>query len=247
MQNPELIFPASLIVTEQTIDISGFTPQQKAFYLNLFWETAGVYKAVKKPRVTIGIAGPTGAGKSVVAVLFKELARQAGLPFAFESITIDAYHYPNSHLLSHFSNGTALKQVKGRFDTYDVTALARDLKAFASGDSMSFPTYSRKLHDPVPNSILITQQATLLVVEGLWLLYDQAGWEQVRPLLDFCYFIDSDAERTRQAVIKRHMTGGRTLEDASRHYEEVDGRNSKLALQTRNRADKVIPPYYLVG
>jgi pantothenate kinase len=246
VQNPELIFPTSLIVTEQTIDISGFTQRQREFYLGLFWETAGICHAAKKSRVAIGIAGPTGAGKSVVSVLFKELAKQARLPFAFESVTIDAYHYPNSYLLSHFSGGATLKQFKGRFDTYDVAALVRDLKAFASGENVYFPAYSRKLHDPVPNSIGITNPATLLVVEGLWLLHDQAGWEQVRPLLDFCYFIDSDTERTRQAVIKRHMTGGRTGEDAARHYEEVDGRNSELVLQTRHRADRVIPPYYLV-
>lgn len=235
------------MVTEQTIDISGFTRQQKAFYLNLFWETMGVYQAAKKPRVIIGIAGPTGAGKSVVAVLFKELAKPARLPFAFESITIDAYHYPNRFLTSHFAEGVALKQVKGRFDTYEVAALARDLKAFASGENVAFPSYSRKLHDPVQNSIRVEAKAALLVVEGLWLLFDKGGWEQVRPLLDFCYFIDSDKERTRQAVIKRHMAGGRTFEDAARHYEEVDGRNADLILQTRHKADKVVPPYYLVG
>ncbi|HEX4350786.1 MAG TPA: hypothetical protein VH251_10370, partial [Verrucomicrobiae bacterium] len=182
MQNPDLIFPTSLTVTEQTIDISGFTQRQKAFYLNLFWETVSIYQAAKKSRVAIGIAGPTGAGKSVVSMLFKELAEQARLPFAFESVTIDAYHYPNSHLLSHFSGGATLKQFKGRFDTYDVTALARDLKAFTSGENVSFPAYSRKLHDPVPNSIGITNPATLLVVEGLWLLYDKGGWEYVRTL-----------------------------------------------------------------
>ena len=33
----ELIFPATVAVTEQTIDISGFTPAQKVFYLNLFF------------------------------------------------------------------------------------------------------------------------------------------------------------------------------------------------------------------
>lgn len=246
MQIPELVFPTALTVTEQTIDISGFTAPQKAFYLNLFSETAGVYAAAKKARVVIGIAGPTGAGKSVVAVLFKELARQAGLPFALESITIDAYHYPNSFLLSHFSAGVPLKQVKGRFDTYDVAALARDLKAFASGASVAFPAYSRKLHDPVPGSISVAAPATLLVLEGLWLLAELGDWARIKPLVDFCYFIDSDKERTRQAVINRHTTGGRTLEDASRHYEEVDGRNSDLTLQTRHRADKVIPPYYLI-
>lgn len=247
MQIAELVFPASLTVTEQIIDISGFTRQQKAFYLNLFWETVGVYHAAKKCRVVIGIAGPTGAGKSVVAALFKELAKQAHLPFAFESITIDAYHYPNRFLTSHFSEGVALKQLKGRFDTYEVAALAKDLNAFASGENVTFPAYSRKLHDPVPNSIRVEAKAALLMVEGLWLLSDKGGWEQVRPLLDFCYFIDSDKERTKQAVIKRHMAGGRTYEDAARHYEEVDGRNSDLTLQTRHKADKVIPPYYLIG
>jgi hypothetical protein len=247
VQISELNLPPSLMVTEQTIDISGFTQPQKDFYLNLFWETVEVYRVAKKSRVAVGIAGPTGAGKSVVAALFKELARQARLPFAFEAITIDAYHYPNSFLLSHFSAGVPLKQFKGRFDTYDAVALITDLKSFAAGEKVSFPAYSRKLHDPIPDSIRIESPAALLLVEGLWLLSDQGGWAQVQSRLDFCYFIDSDKERTRQAVIKRHTTGGRTLADATRHYEQVDGRNSDLTLQTRHKADKVISPYYLVG
>lgn len=247
MSPPELTFPATLTVTEQTIDISGFTPGQKNFYLNLFRETVDFYNHAGKPRVVIGITGPTGAGKSVIAVLFRELAKQSNLPFSLESVTIDAYHFPNRHLLSHFADGVPLKQVKGRFDTYDITALAGDLNSFRTGANLSFPAYSRKLHDPVPNSISIDAAATLLILEGLWLLSDRGQWPQIQPLLDYCYFIDSDKERARQAVIKRHMTGGRTLEDAARHYEQVDGANSDLTLQTRDKADQVIPPYYLIG
>jgi pantothenate kinase len=243
----ELPFPSALQVTEQTIDISGFTRAQKTFYLNLFWETVELYERAQKPRVTIGMAGPTGAGKSVVAVLFKELARQAQLPFAFESVTIDAYHFPNRFLLSHFSDGVPLKQVKGRFDTYDVAALVKDLKNFAAGQTVSFPIYSRKLHDPVPDSLRVETRSALLLVEGLWLLADQGDWASVKPLLDYCYFIDSDKERTRAAVLQRHMNGGRTRESATKHYDEVDGRNADLVLQTRPKADKVIPPYYLIG
>lgn len=247
VQYSELKFPASLLVTEQAIDISGFNRRQKNFYLNLFWETVSIYASAKKSRALIGMAGPTGAGKSVVAVLFKELAKQARLPFAFEAITIDAYHYPNSFLLSHFADGAPLKQVKGRFDTYDVPALVNDLKNFADGERVRFPIYSRKLHDPVPNSVCVDAAAALLLVEGLWLLFNHGGWGQVKPLLDFCYFIDADKERTREAVLKRHITGGRTLESATRHYDEVDGRNADFVRQTRHQADKVIPPYYLVG
>jgi len=235
-----------LAVTGQTIDISGFTRRQKDFYANLFWETVQRYKDSGKDRMILGIAGPTGAGKSVVSVLFKEFAQQAHLPFTFDVVTIDAYHYPNSHLLSHLSEGMPLKQVKGRFDTYDVASLINDLKAFATGQTMAFPAYCRKLHDPVPDSIRCSAPAALLAVEGLWLLSDIGGWDGVHPWLDYSYFIDADRERTRDGVLKRHMRGGRTLESATKHYDEVDAKNSELVLQTRHKADKIIPPYYLI-
>jgi len=246
MQNREIQFPASLQVTEQQIDLSALTGRQRDFYLNLFSEIVDIYEASNKSRVVVGIAGPTGAGKSVVAVLLKELAKQAGLPFALESITIDAYHYPNSFLCSHFANGESLKAVKGRFDTYDARGLARDIGAFALGERVSFPTYSRKLHDPVKDGIVVEAKNSLLIVEGLWLLYDKAGWDAVGPLLDYAFFIEADKGRVRDSVLKRHMTGGRTLEEAAKPYELVDARNSELALKTRHRADKVIPPYYLI-
>jgi putative kinase len=246
MQGREMKFPASLQVTEQPVDLSGLSTKQRDFYLNLFSEFVDIYKAQNRSRVVIGIAGPTGAGKSVVAMLCKELARQTGLPFVLESITIDAYHFTNQFLLSHFSNGTPLKQVKGRFDTYDAGALAGDLRAFSSGETVSFPTYSRKLHEPVKNGIVVEAKNTLLIVEGLWLLYDQAGWEDIGPLLNYAVFIEADAARAREPVLKRHMAGGRTLEDAARHYEFVDARNSELVLTTKHKADKVIPAYYSI-
>ena len=181
----------------------------------------------------------------MIAVLFKEIAKQTGLSFALESITIDAYHYPNSYLNSHFSGGEPLKKVKGRYDTYDVQAFG-DLRAFSYGETVSFPIYSRKLHDPIKDGIVTAVKDTLLIVEGLWLLYENAGWETIGPLLDYSIFIDSDKERTKEPVLKRHMTGGRTLEDASRHYELVDGKNSDLVLTTKHRANKIIPAYYSV-
>jgi pantothenate kinase len=92
----------------------------------------------------------------------------------------------------------------------------------------------------------VEAKQTLLIVEGLWLLYDKAGWEAVGSLLDYAIFIEADKQRARGPVIKRHMAGGRTLQDASRHYELVDSRNSDLVLTTKHKANKVIPPYYAV-
>lgn len=242
----DIKFPSSLQVTEQAVDLAAVSARQKDFYLNLFAEVLDIYQAKAKSRVVVGIAGPTGSGKSVVAVLFKEFAKQLKMPFAVESVTIDAYHFPNQFLLSHFSNGVPLKQVKGRFDTYDAKALATDLSAFAAGKTVSFPTYSRKIHDPVPNGIVVEAKNVLLIIEGLWLLYDKAGWEAVGRLLDYSLFIDGDAANARAAVLKRHMAGGRTLEDAARHYEMVDVKNAELVLATKSKAKKIIPPYYSI-
>jgi putative kinase len=239
-------FPASLQVTEQPVDLSALSTRQKDFYANLFSEMVEIYQAKQKPRVVLGVAGPTGAGKSVVAVLFKELAKQVDLPFVLESITMDAYHFPNQFLLSHFAEGVSLKQVKGRFDTYDAAALARDLRAFSAGRRVSFPTYSRKLHEPVKDGIVVEAGRVLLIVEGLWLLYDRAGWENIGPLLDYSIFIEADVAGAREPVLRRHMMGGRTREDALRHYELVDASNSALVLTTKHKATQVIPAYYSI-
>jgi len=241
-----LKFPASLQVTEQQIDLAGLSEKQKAFYLDLFADVIGIYERGKKARFILGVAGPTGAGKSVVAVLLKELARQGSLPFAVEAITIDAYHFPNEYLLSHFSDGVPLKAVKGRPDTYNPAALAADLRDFAAGKIMSFPAYSRKLHDPVTDALKVNAANVLLIVEGLWVLYDQAGWENIGPLLDYSLFIDADPARVKGPVLQRHVRGGRSLEDAERHYESVDAKNAALVLTTRPRADKIIPAYYSI-
>jgi pantothenate kinase len=246
MQRRKIKFPTSLQVTEQPIDLSALSARQRDFYLNLFSEVVDIYEAKSKPRCVLGIVGPTGAGKSVVAVLFQEFAKQADLPFVLEAVTIDAYHFPNQFLISHHSNGVPLKQFKGRFDTYDGAALANDIRAFSSGETVSFPTYSRKLHEPVKDGIVVEAKHALLIIEGLWLLYDKAGWEEIGPLLDYSIFIDSDSAKAKEPVLKRHMRGGRTREDALMHYDLVDARNSDLVLTTRHKANKVIPAYYSI-
>jgi len=88
--------------------------------------------------------------------------------------------------------------------------------------------------------------------QRVWEWRRQYGSTIIHQLKSLGCACDYDSERFtmdeayQQAVIKRHMTGGRSYEDAARHYAEVDGRNSDLVLQTRHKADKVIPPYYRV-
>lgn len=197
--------------------------------------------------MAIGLAGPAGSGKSVIVALFCEIAKQLSLPFRFETIGIDAFHYANEFLLTNYSDGKPLKDHKGRFDTYDVEKLTESLRRFSSGDAVSFPKYSRKSHNPIENAIIVEKrEPVLLIIEGLWVLYDKDGWGKIGELLDFSIFVETNKETVRHGVLERHVRGGKTTEDATEYYEANEGKNFDLIMKTKNKASKVIPSYYEV-
>lgn len=238
----KIIFPTALTVTDQQTNISSLTKNQKQFYFNLLNELIEIYQTKQKNRVVIGMAGPSGSGKSVTVAILKELASHLNLPFGFETLGIDAFHYKNNFLSGRISGGEPLKNHKGRFDTYDVEILMEKLNHFLGDGEVKFPVYSRKIHEPVEDKIFIKKgEPVLILVEGLWLLSSRYGWGEVEELLDFSIFVEvGGANKVRQGVIERHVKGGRTLEDAIRYYE---AKNFDLVMESKNRADKVIPAY----
>lgn len=239
-----LKFPEAVLVTDQEINTSGLSNNQKEEYLELFKRILNIYESSQKLRVVIGLAGPTGSGKSVIASLFKQITQQLTLPFHFETVGIDAFHYPNSYLLSHEIANRPLKNFKGRFDTYNVASFTAMLKDFKEGRTVSLPEYSRKSHDPIENAVTIIEQKTLLLVEGLWLLYDKNGWQEVGKYLDYSFFLDAKKDAVRDSVIKRHMHGGRSANEASTYYDEVDADNFDLIMKTGSKANEIISSYF---
>jgi putative kinase len=239
-----ITFPEKLLVTQQEIDTSFLTDSQRGSYLKLFQQVIQVYESKGKHRVAVGLSGPTGSGKSVIAALFKQIVHQLSLPFRFETLGIDAFHYPNDYLLTHTAGDKTLKEFKGRFDTYDVPKLLKTLESFQTGRKIVLPEYSRKTHDPIEDAYVISEENVLLLVEGLWLLYDANGWEQIGNHLDFSIFINAEKDAVRASVIKRHTEGGRSPENAAAYYDSVDSKNFDLVLTTRNRANEVIDSYF---
>src|SRR3989338_4758997 len=119
-------FPDRIVVTDQEIDISELSGEEKSFALNFLKAVRALYRTQGKERIIVGIAGPSGAGKSLLAALAAKIGSET-VPIMH--ISIDAFHYPNEYLESHFDvEGERLKEAKGRYDTYDVPFLVKKLK-----------------------------------------------------------------------------------------------------------------------
>lgn len=75
-------------------------------------------------------------------------------------------------------------------------------------DHFPAPTFSHSLKDPVPNSLLIPPSATIIILEGNYLLFDQPKWRDIAPLMDFCVFIRVGLDIMRWRVACRHVEAG---------------------------------------
>ena len=162
----KLAFPESVVVTDQVVDTSTLGPNKRQAFIGLFQRVLERYQAAGMPRYVVGLVGPTGSGKSVIASLFDHFASQLKVPFRFASVGIDAYHFTNEYLNAHTVDGGPMKAVKGRYDTYDVVKLARTLSSFRAGRNVKFAVYSRAAHDPVEDVIDVAQAHVLLLLEG---------------------------------------------------------------------------------
>src|SRR3989338_1284221 len=233
-------FPRSVTVTDQEIDLSHLSAEEKAFALQVADDAFLHYERFQKPRAIFGIAGPSGAGKSLLAALVKEIARTRSLSLFVETVSVDGFHLPNEYLVVEERDGVNLRAVRVRYDTYDTQLLAGELARFREGGAVRFPAYSRKIHDPVPGAVAIAEPNTLLILEGLWLLFEDAGWKFVRDELDHTYFLDDELDRLRRHTILRHVRGGRDEKDAARFYDKSDMENYRLVMRTKKFADQFL-------
>ncbi len=236
-----IIFPSEVTVTDQVIDCTLLSQEKKKFVIEFTRELLARYHDQAEYKVCYGIAGPSGSGKSFLSVLAREIGAQLDPSVVIVPVSIDAFHFPNTYLESTIKEGKTLKQVKGRFDTYDVGELLAQLEKYKSSKGVIyFPEYSRKIHEPIQGAIRIEQKPTILLIEGLWLLYPEGVWGSVAPLLDYTYFIDDNEAESRMRTLNRHIVGGRDAADAQRHYDESDLLNRVLVLSTKHHASKLL-------
>jgi pantothenate kinase len=195
-----------------------------------------------RPGVTVlGIAGQPGAGKSTLGALLVEAVPGAVL------VGMDGFHLAHATL-------AAMGRVdrKGAPDTFDAAgyvALLRRVRGLsrpgddrpepaAPPETVWAPQFHRDIEDAVAGAVPVTPQTRLVVTEGNYLLLDDPPWDQVRPLLDECWFVDVPEDLRRARLQARHERYGRTPDESRGRTLGSDERNAVLVRASLDRADR---------
>lgn len=181
------------------------------------------------------LVAPPGAGKSTLALLLhKHFGGQ------LQCLGIDGFHYPQRALAAMTTKDAsggevALSSIKGAPETFDVAALEWHLSA-ALHSTVRWPLYDRTIHDVVPDGPEVTSQHVLL--EGTWLLLNEAPWASLRRFADLTIFIKAAPDLLRERLQARKVAGGLPLDEAAAFFARSDGPNVERVL-SQSRLDSI--------
>jgi len=187
--------------------------------------------AARPGRTLLGIAGPPGAGKSTLA------ARVA------DALGADAVVVPMDgfHLAQATLERLGRADRKGAPDTFDAAGFVALLHRLrASEETVWAPEYRRDLRHGVTGAIEVPATTPLVIVEGNYLLCDEAGFAPVRELLDETWFCEIDDDVRIERLIARHIATGKEPGFAREWVLGSDEANARLVATTRDRADRLV-------
>ena len=186
--------------------------------------------AANRSGILIGIAGGTGAGKTLVAQSISE-------DLGSENVLIleqDSYYRD----LRSIPLGERESRNFDHPDAFDRDLLRTQLETLLRGGEVDLPVYEMRTHTRNPQTVR-AKARRILILDGILILDDPA----IGQLMDIKLYVDADPDIRFIRRLKRDLTErGRTLDQAIRQYESsVRPMHLQFVEPSKRYADLVIP------
>ncbi len=181
-------------------------------------------------RFIAALAGPPGSGKSTLAA-----ALVAALGDGAKAVPMDGFHYDDAVL-----DARGLRSRKGAPETFDVLGFIHMMRRLRTEDEVAIPIFDRSMELSRAGADVVAAQDRLLVVEGNYLLLDEAPWRDLAPLFDLTVYIDVPEAELDRRLVARWAHYGRDPSEARTWIDSNDMPNIRRVTQGSRAADVVI-------
>jgi pantothenate kinase len=189
-------------------------------------------RAAKVRRFVVAIAGPPGAGKSTLSADLREVLPEGSAIV----VPMDGFHYDDRVLEQR-----GLRARKGAPETFDYAGFEVLLRRIRAAEpDIAIPVFDRGMELSRAGASIIAEQVKFVLVEGNYLLLDEAPWSGLAPLFDFGIFIDVPRFELERRLLLRWRDHGRPDDEARAWVASNDMPNVDRVLGKRRKADLVV-------
>lgn len=184
-------------------------------------------------RVLVAIAGPPASGKSTLAA---ELSRRLNAQKCETAVVAqDGFHLDNAVLSAR--GDLARKGAPHTFDGAGFVHLVRRLKERVD---VVVPDFDRTRDIAIAGAKVVPASAEVVIVEGNYLLFDDAPWFNLAPVWTLSVSLDVPLPELRARLIQRWLGAGLSSAAATRRATQNDLPNAQVVHDKAIAADIVI-------
>lgn len=174
-------------------------------------------------RSLVAITGAPGCGKSTLA---SELARRLNAQGRKAIVVpMDGFHLDNTIL-----EARGLRPRKGAPETFDAPGFLRLVRALKTGDEVFAPSFDRTRDLAIAGSVAVPAAARVVIVEGNYLMFDEAPWAELAGLWDLAVRVNVPMPELRARLIHRWLSLNYSSAVATRRAEGNDIPNAQRVL-----------------